>query len=52
MFGSGLGTFLTTGIVFRFTSNLDPKLSFAIIAIINAAFGIYVLFAVKEPKDT
>jgi branched-subunit amino acid permease len=41
---------LTFGILFNFTKNLDPKLSFAITAVVVAILGVVILAIVKEPN--
>lgn len=50
-FGITIGSLISTGILFNFTSDLDPRLSFSIVALLNLVFGISIFLMVKEPVD-
>lgn len=48
MFGSLMGEVLAMTILFRYTSEIEPKISFTLAAMCTLAIGIVVFFSVRD----
>lgn len=50
MMGLSLGVIMCLSVLFQFTKNLDPTVSWGIMAIIQISFSISLLYIVKDPE--
>jgi hypothetical protein len=51
MMGLSLGVIFSLSVLFEYTKNLDPQISWGILSMSMVIFGLFMLFMIEEPPE-